>query len=95
MENLEGNEIDKAKPQGKWEVKDYIGADQLKIILREWLNALDNNRDLEVFIKGENCRVPKDAFLYGKTKAEFEFKKGEYEFEIELKWKDSDLNTKQ
>lgn len=95
MDNLERNEENKAQNLKKWELKEYIEADQVKTILREWLNALEENRDLQVFIKGQNCLVPKDALFGGKTKAEFELKNGEYELELELKWKASDFSSKQ
>lgn len=95
MENLQRNEENKAGSQEKWEYKEQIQADQVKVILREWLNALEENRDLELMIKGETCRIPKEALVMGRTKAEYEFKKGEYELELELKWRDSDLTPKQ
>ena len=95
MENLERNDLKTTTSQDKWEYKEEVGTDQVKVILREWLNALEENRDLNVTIKGKSCRVPKEALLLGRTKAEFEFKKGEFELELELKWKESDLTPKQ
>ena len=92
MENVERNEKTSTPARDKWELKDNIGPDQVKVILREWLNALEENRDFEVNIKGENCRIPKEALVKGITKAEFEFKRGEYELELELKWRESDFN---
>lgn len=90
MENQETNEQSSQRRE-KWELKENLKPDQIKSLLREWLNALEENRDLEVMIKGENCRVPKEALLQGRTQAEFECKKGEYELELELKWRESDL----
>ena len=95
MENLESNNIKGTPSQDKWEYKEEVGTDQVKVILREWLNALEENRDLEVTIKGQSCRVPKEALMRGRTKAEFECKKGEFELELELKWRESDLTAKQ
>ncbi len=95
MENLQGSEANKVGAQEKFELKELIQPDQVKLILREWLAALEEGRDLEVMIKGENCRIPKEALSFGRTKAEYEIKKGEYELELELKWRDSDLPTKQ
>lgn len=95
MENLTRNEQSKPQSQDKWEFKENIKPDQVKTLLREWLTALEENRDLEVSIKGEKCRIPKEALLQGTTKAEYEFKKGEYELEIELKWRESDLTVRQ
>jgi hypothetical protein len=91
MENLESNTNDKSISKDKWELKEVIKPDQVKVFLREWLNALEENRDLEVEIKGKKCRVPKEALIRGRTEAEFECKNGEYELEIELKWRESDL----
>ncbi|HXH32735.1 MAG TPA: hypothetical protein VNJ01_18190 [Bacteriovoracaceae bacterium] len=93
MENLEQSTEKTKMTQEKFELKEYIKPDQVKVILREWLNALEEDRDLEVTIKGENCRIPKEALLVGKTKAEYEIKKGEYELELELKWRKSDLTS--
>lgn len=90
MENQERNE-EQSQNKNKWELKEKCNPDQVKTLLREWLNALEENRDLEVEIKGQKCRVPKEALLRGRTEAEFECKQGEYELEIELKWKESDL----
>ena len=95
MENVERNDVKSTQSQDKWEYKEEVGTDQVKVILREWLNALEENRDLEVTIKEQSCRVPKEALTRGRTKAEFEFKKGEFELELELKWRESDLTTKQ
>ena len=93
MENVQKNTESKTDLPDKWELKEYIGPDQVKVILREWLNALEENRDLTLTIRGQSCHVPKEAFLRGRTKAEFEFKKGEYELELELKWRDTDLKV--
>ncbi len=93
MENLQSSEEKKSLSENsdKWEFKENIKPDQVKILLREWLNALEENRDLEVTIQGESCRIPKEALVSGTTKAEYEFKKGEFELELELKWRKSDL----
>jgi hypothetical protein len=90
MENQERNE-EQSQTKDKWELKENFNTGQVKTLLREWLNALEENRDLEVEIKGQKCRVPKEALLRGRTEAEFECNQGEYELEIELKWKESDL----
>lgn len=83
---------DQAKSTGKvFEYKEFVAESQLKTILKEWLNALEENRDLDLTIRGKECHVPKEAFKFVKTKAEYELKNGEYEFELELKWRDSDL----
>ena len=91
MENLESNVGKSKMTQEKFELKEYIQADQVKVILREWLSALEEDRDLQLTIKGESCRIPKEALTMGKTKAEYEIKKGEYELELELKWRKDDL----
>lgn len=85
------NEEGKEQSKGNFEFKERIEPEQVKAFLREWLNALEENRDLEVTIKGEKCRVPKEALVRGRTEAEYELKKGEYELELELKWRESDL----
>ena len=95
MENIQKNDGSRTDSPDKWELKDDIGPDQVKVILRKWLIALEENRDLTVTINGQTCHVPKEAFSSGKTKAEFEFKKGQYEFELELKWRDTDLKQNQ
>ncbi|MBA2405439.1 MAG: hypothetical protein H0V66_11755 [Bdellovibrionales bacterium] len=95
MENFEQSGTNNPNSQDKVEYKEEFGPDQVKGMLREWLNALEENRDFTFTIKGQNCRVPKEAFFKGRTKAEFEFKQGEYELELELKWKESDLTSQQ
>ncbi len=92
MENFDTNAQPTRKSSDKFELKDYIQGDQVKVILREWLNALEEDRDLEVTIKGENCKIPKEAFRMARTKAEYEIKNGEYEFELEMKWRPSQLS---
>lgn len=74
-----------------FEYKELVEESQLKIILKAWINALEQNTDLDVTINGKECHVPKEAFKFVKTKAEYELKNGQYEFELELKWRDSDL----
>lgn len=93
MENLDRIGASTSGSSDKFELKEFAETNQVKAILREWLAALEENRDLEVTIKGQTCRVPKEALLRGKTKAEYEIKKGEYELELELKWRDSDLTN--
>lgn len=79
----------------KYELKEFIGADQFKGLLRDWLNAMENDEDLVVNVKGKDCKIPKEAFESGKFRSEFEIDKGEYEFELQLKWRNSESNTKQ
>jgi hypothetical protein len=91
MEKIERNEQIKSQRQDNFKFKEDVGPEEVKIILREWLNALEEDRDLQLKIKGESFTVPKLALVRGRTQAEYEFKKGEYELELELKWKNSDL----
>lgn len=79
----------------KYELKEFIGADQVKGLLKDWLNAMENGEDLVINVKGKDCKIPKEAFLSGKFRSEFEINKGEYEFELQLKWLNSELDLKQ
>jgi len=74
-----------------FEYKEFVQESDLQNILREWIKALEEERDLNLTIKGKECHIPKEAFKFAKTKVEYELKNDEYEFELELKWKDSDL----
>jgi hypothetical protein len=79
-----------AGTQSKAEKKKYkekLNPEQLRSMLQQWIDAIDNQQDLEVKIRGEDCLIPQSALESGRIEAEFELKKGEYEFEIELKWK--------
>lgn len=75
---------------GKRKVKEAVSTEELKILLRGWLEALEQDKDFEFQIKGHSGRVPQKILQYNSTMAEFEFKKGEYEFELELKWKEGE-----
>ena len=79
----------------KYELKEFIGADQFKGLLKEWLEAMDEGEDLVVNVKGQECKIPKEAFVTGKFRSEFEIDKGEYEFELQLKWKNTDSSIEQ
>lgn len=84
-----------SQENSKYELKEFIGADQFKGLLREWLVAMEEGEDLVVNVKGQECKIPKEAFLTGKFRSEFEIKRGEYEFELQLKWRNPDSNTEQ
>jgi hypothetical protein len=81
-------ELNTQKGQGnsKYELKEFIGADQFKDLLRGWLEAMEEGEDLVVNVKGRECKIPKKAFLSGKFRSEYEIDKGEYEYELQLKW---------
>jgi hypothetical protein len=79
----------------KYELKEFIDADQFKGLLKAWLYAMENDEDLMVNVKGRDCIIPKEAFETGKFRSEYEIDKGEYEFELQLKWRSSESNTKQ
>lgn len=78
--------------QKKWEYKELIPVNQTKTILREWLSALEEDRDLHLTIQGQECHIPKEALKLGKTKAEYELKNDEFELELELKWRKDQLS---
>lgn len=69
-------------------VKEALSTDELKVLLKGWLEAIEQNKDFEFQIKGHPGRVPQKILQNNTTMGEFEFKKGEYEFELELKWKE-------
>ncbi len=69
-------------------VKEALSTDELKVLLKGWLEAIEQNKDFEFQIKGHAGRVPQKILQNNTTMGEFEFKKGEYEFELELKWKE-------
>lgn len=89
MENLE----QKAQENGKYELKEYIGKDQVKGVLKQWLIALEQNEDLVIEVKGKQCKIPKEVLGQEKIKLEYEVKNGEYEFELELKWTPSEKQS--
>lgn len=70
----------------KIEDKEQINPERLKVLLKDWLNALENENDLELEVNGSKKRIPFIAFSQGRLKLEVEWKRGENEFEIELKW---------
>lgn len=69
-------------------VKEALSTEELKLLLRGWLEAIEQNKDFKFDIKGNPGYVPKEVLTKGTTVGEFEFKRGEYEFELELKWKE-------
>jgi hypothetical protein len=84
--------------QSKTEKKKYkerLNPEQLRSMLQQWIDAIDNQQDLEVKIRGQDCVIPQSALASGRIEAEFEFKKGEYEFEIEMKWKSDSEDSPQ
>jgi len=85
----------KGQEKAKYELKEFIGADQFKDLLNSWLVAMEKGEDLVVNVKGTECTIPKEAFFSGKFRSEFEIKNDEYEFELQLKWKNLEQNTKQ
>lgn len=72
---------------GKFELKEYIESNQVKDVLRQWLNALEEDTDLEINVKGRDCTISKEALRAIKVKLEYEIKNGEYEFEMQMKWR--------
>jgi hypothetical protein len=87
-----------SKVENKMEKKKYkekLNPEQLRSMLQQWIEAIDNQQDLEVKIRGEDCLIPQSALQSGRIEAEFELKKGEYEFEIELKWKADSADVSQ
>lgn len=87
--NEQMNSPESQKQYGeKRKVKEALSTDELKVILRGWLDALEQNKDFDFQIKGHSGKVPQKILQNNTTMGEFEFKKGEYEFELELKWKE-------
>lgn len=84
----EQQNINPSSSSERRKVKEALSTDELKVILKGWLEALEQNKDFKFQIKGNSGFVPKDILTKGTTMGEFEFKKGEYEFELELKWKE-------
>lgn len=80
-------ESQKSPPERR-KVKEALSTEELKYILKGWLEALEQNKDFQFQIKGTSGFVPKAVLAKGTTMGEFEFKRGEYEFELELKWKE-------
>jgi hypothetical protein len=66
-------------------LKERLTADQLKGILGQWIEALDQESELELEINGKRCHIPSQAFQDGMAEVEVDSDKGE--LEIELKWK--------
>jgi hypothetical protein len=81
--------------KNNFEFKEFVGADQFKGLLKDWLSAMEQGKDLVVKVKGKECTVPKEAFLTGKFRSEYELDDGEYEFELQLKWRNPEQSTKQ
>lgn len=79
------NQTDQAQRR---KVKEVLSTDELKVLLKGWLEAIEENKDFEFQIKGTSGKVPQKILQNNSTMGEFEFKKGEYEFELELKWKE-------
>lgn len=81
-------DVNTQKGQGnsKYELKEFIGADQFKDLLRGWLEAMERGEDLVVNVRGRECKIPKEAFQSGEFRSEFETNNGEYEYELQLKW---------
>lgn len=77
------------RPQGqKMKVKEALSTEELKVLLKGWLEAIEQKKDFDFKIKGHAGTVPQAILLKNTTMGEFEFKNGEYEFELELKWKE-------
>lgn len=91
MENREQGSTEK----GKFELKEYIQGDELKDVLRKWLDALENDQDLVVKVKGQDCTISNEVLQSSKVKLEYEIKNGEYEFELEMKWRKDNNSLRQ
>jgi predicted PolB exonuclease-like 3'-5' exonuclease len=81
--------------EGKLEKKEYLDRETFTEMVRNFLTALENDKDLQVEVKGENYQVPRSAFENGKFRSEYEVKKGEYEYELTLKWRDDEKVSNQ
>jgi amphi-Trp domain-containing protein len=68
------------------EVKEKMSPDQFKQMLRQWVEALDNNQEFTVSLKGHEYTVPGGAINHAKLEVEYEIDKGEYELEFTMKW---------
>lgn len=81
MQNQQNVNQPSSSSSEKRKVKEALSTDELKVLLRGWLNALEQNQDFPFKIKGASGFVLKEVLLKGTTS-------GEYEFELELKWKE-------
>ena len=79
----------------KHELKEFIDADQFKSLLKDLLNAMENDEDFMLNVEGRDCIIPNEAFKRGQFRSEYEIDKDEYEFELQLKWRSSESSTKQ
>lgn len=81
--------------EGKIERKEYVDRIAFTEMLRDFLEALENDEDLQVEVKGENYTVPRTAFENGRFRSEYEVKKGEFEYELTLKWREDEKSLNQ
>jgi hypothetical protein len=69
------------------ELKEKLDRKQFTNLLRDWLEAMEGDDDLEVSVNGEVQFIPAEAFSKGWYRVEYEIDKGEYELELTLKWR--------
>ena len=74
-----------SKKQKKKYKEKALPAD-FKLILTQLLNAVEMEKDVDIFVKGETCHIPFKVFQQG-VKVEYEIDEDEIEFELEFKWK--------
>jgi amphi-Trp domain-containing protein len=68
------------------ELKETVDKAQFVKIMRQWLDALESNEEVELNIKGQECLIPANVANNAKLKVEYEISKGEYELELTMKW---------
>lgn len=68
------------------ELKEKLTPQAFKTLLHQWVEALDNNADLEFVVRNQRCVLPAEAISEGKLQVEYEIDEGQYEVELKVKW---------
>ncbi len=69
------------------ELKQYLKPDQFLTILRQTVNALENNREFQVTVNDRQFTIPAGVLQKArKLRVEYEVDEGEHELEFTLKW---------
>lgn len=78
---------EKTGAHDKLELKEMVDRPRFLSLLQSWQEAMNQDADLTVTVKGQTYTIPADAFAKGRYRVEYEIKHGEHEFELTLKWK--------
>ncbi|MGE0172137.1 MAG: amphi-Trp domain-containing protein [Oligoflexales bacterium] len=79
---------ERASSTTKTKIKEKMDVSEVRVMLQQWIEAVEKNKDVTIALKGQSFIVPARAFQSG-LKVELEGEGDEFEFEIKLKWREN------